>query len=82
MPNVEVSTRLRREPCHDLAILCTLKSEGKGSSGFARRSYFGFRLSKGAEGILSGGKSFDVGKKPVQVRVLTALGKTDRLEVG
>jgi hypothetical protein len=80
--NVEVAARLGREPCHDLTLLRALKSEGEGSSGLVRRSCFRFRLSKGTESILGGGKGVDVGKQSLQVRVLTAFRKTDRLEVG
>jgi len=39
-------------------------------------------LSEGTEGILGGGKGIDVSEQPLQVRVLAALGKADRLEVG
>ena len=81
MSNVEVATRFGGEPCHDLALLRSLKSEGKGSGSFFRRSCFRFRLSKGTESILGCGKGVDIGKQPLQVRVLTTLGESDRFEV-
>ena len=39
-------------------------------------------MSKGTESILGGWEGVDVGEKPLQMRVLTTLGKADRLEVG
>ena len=62
MSNMEVAAWLGWESCHDLALLCSLKPEGEGSSGFVRRSCFGFGLSKGTESVLGGGKGVDVGK--------------------